>query len=545
MRAPLRRIRLARLPTWEVRYCSTAPKATPEPEARLRFAPSPTGFLHLGGLRTALFNYLLAKKWDGKILLRIEDTDQSRLVPGAVDALRRTFDWAGIEYDEGVGIGGSCGPYVQSERLDLYREHAQRLIDTDNAYECFCTPDELAAIRLSLAKRGRLGYDGRCRHLSRDDVRARKEAGHPYTIRFKSKQEKETLPDDLVFGPAQPNVTGTGADDFIMMKTDGWPTYHLASVVDDHHMRISHVLRGEEWLPSVTKHHQLYRAFGWAPPAFAHLPLLVNADGTKLSKRTGDVHVEQYAEKGYEPEAMLNFLALLGWDYHGARRHEKEVGVTKPKDGKELDEVFSLPELVDAFDIGGITHRRAAVSMSKLDYINKMTLRRKATTLAADEEGRAALVARFHAGLRAEPSLAASPLVEDEAYVERVFDMELERVTLLNEMPGASAFYFLDPDYSTNGPKAMLAKIKRDAYVDAVSAVIKALEGGGELTTEAAWDAIHAAFASLPYKKKDITMSLRHALTGRAQGPTVAEILSVLGRERSLARLRGGLASME
>ncbi|BEI79881.1 hypothetical protein CcaverHIS002_0104100 [Cutaneotrichosporon cavernicola] len=529
MRASLRRIQPARLPTWGVRYCSTAPKAAPEPEARLRFAPSPTGFLHLGGLRTALFNYLLAKKWDGKILLRIEDTDQSRLVPGAVDALRRTFDWAGIEYDEGVGIGGSCGPYVQSERLDLYREHAQKLIDTDNAYECFCTPDELAAIRLSLAKRGRLGYDGRCRHLSRDD----------------SKQEKETLPDDLVFGPAQPNVTGTGADDFIMMKTDGWPTYHLASVVDDHHMRISHVLRGEEWLPSVTKHHQLYRAFGWSPPAFAHLPLLVNADGTKLSKRTGDVHVEQYAEKGYEPEAMLNFLALLGWDYHGARRHGNEVGVTKTKDGKELDEVFSLSELVDAFDIGGITHRRAAVSMSKLDYINKMTLRRKATAPGAGEEGHAALVARFHAGLRAEPSLAASALVEDEAYVERVFDMELERITRLNEMPGASAFYFLDPDYYTDGPKAMLAKIKRDAYVDAVSAVIKALEGDGELTPEAAWDAIHAAFASLPYKKKDITMSLRHALTGRAQGPTVAEILSVLGRERSLARLRGGLASVE
>ncbi|GMK56711.1 hypothetical protein CspeluHIS016_0305510 [Cutaneotrichosporon spelunceum] len=546
MRAPFRRLLLTRPSNLGARYCSTAPKAAPEPEARLRFAPSPTGFLHLGGLRTALFNYLLAKKWEGKLLLRIEDTDQSRLVPGAVDALRRTFDWAGIEYDEGVGIGGSCGPYIQSERLDLYREHAQKLIDrSGNAYECFCTPDELAAIRVSLAKHGRLGYDGRCRHLSRDDVRARKEAGHPYTIRFKSKQEKETLPDDLVFGPAQPNVTGTGADDFIMMKTDGWPTYHLASVVDDHHMRISHVLRGEEWLPSVTKHHQLYRAFGWTPPAFAHLPLLVNADGTKLSKRTGDVHVEQYAEKGYEPEAMLNFLALLGWDYHGARREEGEASSAKSKDGKELEEVFSLPELVDAFDIGGITHRRAAVSMSKLDYLNKMTLRRKATSPATGEEGRDSLVARFHAGLRAEPSLSASPLVEDEDYVGRVFDMELERVTRLNEMPEAAAFYFFDPDYSADGPKVMLAKIKPEAYTDAVSAVVQALQGEGELTTKAAWDAIHAAFETLTYKKKDITMSLRHALTGRAQGPAVAEIMSVLGRERSLARLRAGLASME
>ncbi len=244
-----------------------------------------------------------------------------------------------------------------------------------------------------------------------------------------------------------------------MMKTDGWPTYHLASVVDDHHMGISHVLRGEEWLPSVTKHHQLYRAFGWAPPAFAHLPLLVNADGTKLSKRTGDVHVERYAERGYEPEAMLNFLALLGWDYHGARRGEDgDMGE------KELEEVFSLPELVEAFDIGGVTHRRAAVSLSKLDYINKMTLRRKATSPAPGEEGRDALVARFHADLRAEPSLASSPLVEDAAYVGRVFDMELERVTRLNELPQAAAIFFLDPDYSAEGPKAMMGKLKKDAY---------------------------------------------------------------------------------
>ncbi|CAK9779682.1 glutamyl-tRNA synthetase [Cutaneotrichosporon oleaginosum] len=541
MRAPLRRLPLNGPRALGLRHCSTSSKAptTPASEAqanasepRLRFAPSPTGFLHLGGLRTALFNYLLARKWGGRLLLRIEDTDQSRLVPGAVDALRRTFDWAGIEYDEGPGIGG-YGPYVQSERLDLYREAAEKLIETDNAYECFCTPDELAAIRVSLAKKGRLGYDGRCRHLSRDDVRTRKEAGHPYTIRFKSKQEKETLPDDLVFGAAQPNVTGTGADDFIMMKTDGWPTYHLASVVDDHAMRISHVLRGEEWLPSVTKHHQLYRAFGWSPPAFAHLPLLVNADGTKLSKRTGDVHVERYAERGYEPEAMLNFLALLGWDYHSAKREGAM---------KELEEVFSLTELVDAFDVGGITHRRAAVSLSKLDYINRMTLRRKATSPAPKEEGRASLVARFHADLRAEPTLAASPLVEDTEYVGRVFDMELERVTRLNEMPDAAAVYFLDPDYAAEGPRAMKAKLKQDAYTDSVSTVIEQLEGRGELTTQGAWDAIHATFNKLAYKKKEITMSLRHALTGRPQGPTVAEIMSVLGRERSLARLRTALA---
>jgi glutamyl-tRNA synthetase len=301
----------------------------------------------------------------------------------------------------------------------------------------------------------------------------------------------------------------------------------------------------------VTKHHQLYRAFGWAPPAFAHLPLLVNADGTKLSKRTGDVHVERYAERGYEPEAMLNFLALLGWDYHGARR-----GEDGEKAEKELEEVFSLPELVEAFDIGGVTHRRAAVSLSKLDYINKMTLRRKATSPAPGEKGRDALVARFHADLRAEPSLASSPLVEDAAYVGRVFDMELERVTRLNELPLAAAIFFLDPDYSAEGPRAMMSKLKKDAYgelidgvelttADAVATVIEQLGGEGELTTQAAWDAIHATFDKLSYKKKDVTMSLRHALTGRPQGPTVAEIMSVLGRERSLARLGAAQAAAE
>lgn len=333
-----------------------------------------------------------------------------------------------------------------------------------------------------------------------------------------------------------------------MMKTDGWPTYHLASVVDDHHMGISHVLRGEEWLPSVTKHHQLYRAFGWDAPKFAHLPLLVNADGTKLSKRTGDVHVEQYAQKGYEPEAMLNFLALLGWDYHSAKRE----GVDK-----DAEEVFSLPELIDAFGIDGITNRRSAVTLNKLDFINKMTLRRKATDPATNEQGRDVLVDRFQRDLKADETLKANPLVQDTAYVGKVFDTELERVSLLNEMPAASLFYFLDPVYTDAAPQALFGKLKRDAYGelisphqlttdDAVSTVIAQLAASSDdLSTASAWDVIHTAFDKLSFKKKDITMSLRHALTGKPQGPTVAEIMSVLGRERSLSRLRAGLAFVQ
>ncbi|TXT05007.1 hypothetical protein VHUM_03827 [Vanrija humicola] len=398
MRSALRALGAPKPSAWSLacsRCYSTA--ATPESSAaaRLRFAPSPTGSLHLGGLRTALFNHLLARKLGGKWLLRIEDTDQSRLVPGSADNLIKSLEWAGLDYDEGCLQCGHAD--WQSERLDLYRHHAHELIDSGNAYECFCTPDDLEAIRSSLLKQGhRHGYDGRCRHLSRDDVQQRKRAGHKYVVRFKSQAEKEKLPEDLIFGPAQPTTVSTGADDFIIMKADGWPTYHLASVVDDHLMEISHVLRGEEWLPSVTKHHQLYRAFGWKPPKFAHLPLLMNLDGSKLSKRSGDVSVDAYKDKGYEPEALVNFLGLMGWDYQTALENA---------DNNSLYELFTLPQMIQAFDLNLVTHRRAAVNLGKLDFLNKMHLRRKAGRLGADGVKVSSTMRKQHADLQAGPGV--------------------------------------------------------------------------------------------------------------------------------------------
>ncbi|KAL1407080.1 Glutamate--tRNA ligase mitochondrial [Vanrija albida] len=574
MQSALRALRSSKSGPWRV-SCSRCHSTATAPEsssaARLRFAPSPTGALHLGGLRTALFNYLLARKLGGKWLLRVEDTDQSRLVPGSVENLIKSLEWAGLDYDEGVGrSGGKHGPYTQSERLDLYRHYAKELVDGGHAYECFCSPDELLAIKSSLKKQGHFhGYDGRCRHLSRDDVQQRKRAGHKHVIRFKSQAEKETLPEDLIFGPAQPTTVSTGADDFILMKADAWPTYHLASVVDDHLMEISHVLRGEEWLPSVTKHHQLYRAFGWKPPQFAHLPLLANLDGTKLSKRTGDVSVDAYRDKGYEPEALVNFLALMGWDYQTAIENA-HAAADEHGDGllpfhargdkHSIYELFTLPQLVAAFDLGLVTHRRAAVNLGKLDFLNKMHLRRKVGRLGEDgelvstgkvldptasEEGRDELVKRYQASLREQEVLKDCALVDDLEYVGMVFDTELARTVKLCDMAPKSLFFYLKPGYDSAEAKQFLAKLRLSTYVEAVDTVAEELDNliqkGRKLDVDLCWEAMHATTAKLGLRKNsDLTLPMRHALTGCQAGPGVPQLMTALGPAESLERLQAG-----
>ncbi|CUT08327.1 glutamyl-tRNA synthetase, partial [Candidatus Kryptonium thompsonii] len=277
---------------------------------RTRFAPSPTGFLHVGGLRTALYNYLFAKKHNGQFILRIEDTDQTRIVPGAIENLIETLHWAGIEFDEGPNKGGPYGPYIQSQRLELYRKHAQELIEKGYAYYCFCSPERLEKMReeqIKLKQQPR--YDGTCRRLSQEEVKKKLDEGIPKTIRMKIPEWGELTFHDLIRGDVTINFKTL--DDQIILKSDGFPTYHLAVVVDDHYMKISHVIRGEEWLPSTPKHILLYEYLNWKKPQFAHLPLLLNPDRTKLSKRQGDVAVEDYRAKGYLPEAIVNFIALL------------------------------------------------------------------------------------------------------------------------------------------------------------------------------------------------------------------------------------------
>ena len=311
---------------------------------KTRFAPSPTGYLHVGGLRTALYCYLFAKKEGGTFLLRIEDTDQERFVEGAIENLISTLKWVGIEYDE--------GPYIQSERTALYKEHAEKLLESGHAYHCFCSKERLTELRekQESAKQATM-YDRKCADIPLEEARKRVEAGESHVVRQKIPYENLKFK-DLIRGNVQ--FDGKNVDDQVLVKSDGFPTYHLANVVDDHLMEITHVIRGEEWLPSTPKHIFLYRAFGWDVPEFAHIPLLLNKDRTKLSKRQGHVAVEDYIKEGYLREAILNFVSFLGWH---------------PGAGDE-NELYTLKELEKAFSIDRV-HKAGAISdIEKLDWFN-------------------------------------------------------------------------------------------------------------------------------------------------------------------------------
>ena len=322
---------------------------------RVRFAPSPTGYLHVGGLRTALFNYLLARQTNGAFILRIEDTDQSRKVEGAVQALIESLRWTGLDYDEGPDKNGGHEPYFQSERLELYRRHIDQLIQNDHAYYCFCSSERLEEVRNhQIATKQQAGYDGHCRYIAKTEAatRARNE---PFVVRMKIPESGELKFEDRIRGKISYPLNQM--DDQVLLKSDGFPTYHLANVVDDHFMGVNMVIRGEEWLPSTPKHILLYQYFGWDLPEFAHLPLLLNEDRSKLSKRQGDVAVEDYRAKGILPEALVNFVALLGWN---------------PGDDREI---FSLDELIRTFSLERVNKAGAVFNIEKLYWMNGQYLR--------------------------------------------------------------------------------------------------------------------------------------------------------------------------
>ncbi|XP_076312089.1 putative glutamate--tRNA ligase, mitochondrial isoform X2 [Tachypleus tridentatus] len=319
-----------------VRYYSTSKLSKTIQNVRVRFAPSPTGQLHLGGLRTALYNYLFAKKHKGAFILRIEDTDQTRLVPGAVEQLENMLRWTGIRPDEGPSSGGHHGPYVQSQRLNLYKEKAKDLLENGTAYRCFCKESRLKLLRKeALRLREIPKYDNRCRGLSDEEIQARLRENQPYVVRFKLEGGPLTFLDQI-YGPITLNISEREGDP-VIMKSDGYPTYHLACVVDDYLMDISHVLRGVEWQVSTPKHLMMYRAFGWTPPVFAHLPLLLNRDGTKLSKRQGDIHVEHFKNVGYFPDAVINFIANMGG---GFGKHQRKLFLIEELISKHLQHIM-------------------------------------------------------------------------------------------------------------------------------------------------------------------------------------------------------------
>ncbi|MGB9591246.1 MAG: glutamate--tRNA ligase, partial [Candidatus Kryptoniota bacterium] len=327
-------------------------------QIRVRFAPSPTGYLHVGGLRTALYNFLFARKSNGRFILRIEDTDRSRYVEDAIENLIESLKWAGLNYDEGPDVGGEYGPYVQSKRLDIYKRHTDVLVEKGLAYRCFCTPERLERMRKDLERQKLpVKYDRTCLRLRDEEIKANIASGKSFVIRLKVPDHTKIKFIDLIRGEVE--FSSEQIDDQVLLKTDGYPTYHLANVVDDHMMAISHVIRGEEWLSSTPKHVLLYDYFGWERPAFAHLPLLLNPDKSKLSKRQGDVAVEEYRAKGYLKEALINFVALLGWN---------------PGDDREI---FTLDELVKEFSLERVNKSGAVFNIEKLDWLNFQHLRRK------------------------------------------------------------------------------------------------------------------------------------------------------------------------
>ena len=486
----------------------------PDSPVRVRFAPSPTGLLHIGGLRTALYNYLFARKHGGTFLLRIEDTDRERFVEEAEADIVESLRWAGLDYDEGPGKAGEHAPYYQSRRGDLYRQFADQLVEAGHAYYAFDTPEELDAMRerLQSADNPAPKYDAVTRQqmsnsltLADEEARRRIEAGDPYVVRLKVPRHETVQFEDRIRGGVRFDTSEL--DDQVLLKSDGLPTYHLANVVDDHLMRITHVIRGEEWLPSTPKHVLLYRAFGWAPPEFAHLPLILSPTGGKLSKRNADkmgipVSVRDYREAGYEPEALVNFLAFLGWN---------------PGDEREL---FTLAELVEAFEVERIGKSGVQFSMDKLQWYNGQYLRRKSVEELAAE---------------ARPQLAAHGLHPDDDTLRQVAALMQERIGFVRELATEARYFFEDPtDYDEKGVKKRWkddsARLVR-LYADRLDADDAFTEASTEATMRQLAEDEEVGFGRIIHP-------VRLATTGVTAGAGMFETLVAIGRDATIRRLR-------
>ncbi|KAF8200331.1 hypothetical protein BJ912DRAFT_948749 [Pholiota molesta] len=500
----------------------------------LRFAPSPTGPLHLGGLRMALYNHLFAKKHGGKWLLRIEDTDMSRFVPGSVEGIRKALEWAGLSYDYGPGKEGPQGPYFQSERLDLYKTYAGKLMESGHAYRCFCTPDELAETKGRLARNGSsASYDRKCLHLTEEEVARKVRAGEKHIVRFNS-SEVPSRPQatDLIFGHPK-DAHASLATDPVLLKSDLFPTYHLASVVDDHEMGITHVLRGEEWLPSLPLHLDLYASLKIPSPTFGHMPILLNPDGSKMSKRHGDVRVEDFIKRGWEPTAVLNWVVLSGWGVASEATPDATAAQTRSQHFvPDSTRVMSLDEMIDQFDISAITHRNTILEASKLEYLNKHHIARKTST----PEGLQAAAEQVHEEIKA--SFPRSQYTNIDVIKQAITILE-GRLTNLYDIPRHAPYLFQDPDYTTKEAMSMRNKIPADVYDVVVGNVKTKLEMANE-----PWEdldilgLLHRERDTLCLPTKAFMQPIRYAITGMKDGPGLADIMKVLGRERTLARLK-------
>ena len=478
-------------------------------EVRTRFAPSPTGYMHLGNLRSALYTYLFAKANGGKFILRIEDTDQSRYVPGAVDVIYRTLKSIGMQWDEGPDIGGDFGPYVQSERKNMYLPYAEQLVKAGKAYYCFCTEEELAARREEAQARGEtFKYDKHCLHLSPEEVQRRIAADEPYVIRQNVPEHGEASFDDVLYGHIA--VDCADLDDMILIKADGMPTYNFANVIDDHTMGITHVMRGNEYLSSTPKYNLLYDAFGWEKPVYIHMTPIMRDATHKLSKRDGDAYFEDYLNKGYLKEAIVNYVALLGWN---------------PGDEREF---FSMDELIKAFSVDGMSKSPAIFDVNKLTWMNAEYVRR----LTPEQFTEYALPYYEKAGVSAEHAALLARILQQRT---ETFAQIPEMLDFIPELPDYDAELFTNKKSKTN-PE--IAKHVLEIAIDALDAL-------------PAWEEqpIHDALLGLAEQEgmKNGTMlwPVRIALAGKQVTPGGAiEIAILLGREESMRRLKVGLEKL-
>lgn len=513
-------------------------------KVRVRFAPSPTGFLHIGGLRTALYNWLFTRKNKGALILRIEDTDRKRFVPGATEKLIEILNWIGLDYDEGPYIKfpiksknkfliekrGEYGPYIQSKRLKIYQKYAEELIEKKMAYYCFCTPEKIERLRQEqMANKLPPKYDGHCRNLNSEEIKNHFKKKTPFVIRLKFPGKKNLTFVDLIHD--QVSFSTETQDDAVLLKSDGYPTYHLANVVDDHLMKITHVIRGEEWLSSMPKHLFLYQAFGWQPPQFAHLPLLLNKDRSKLSKRQGDVAVEDYRDKGYLPETLINFCALLGWN---------------PGRGEE-QEIFSLEELARQFSLEKINKSGAVFDLEKLDWMNGIYIRKKQlkelTKLCLPYLTKANLIEAQNTKRKTqnhnlEFRINQTGEIINFEWLEKVVVLEQKRIKKLSEIAELTEFFFKEPIYD----RGLLAW--KNMTGDAVLNNLKILEDFLIKINKNNFKKNYLEKNLLEFIKKnnlgvgEVLWPMRAALSGRKTSPGPFEIAEILRQEKTLKRIK-------
>jgi len=524
---------------------------------KTRFAPSPTGYLHVGGLRTALYAYLFAKKNNGKFILRIEDTDQARYVEGAVENLINTIQWSDLHYDEGVQLEGTetgkNGPYTQSKRTKIYKEHINKLIDSGHAYHCFCTKERLEKMRENQTKNKQAPmYDRKCLDLPESEIKAKIKAGEKFVIRQKIPYELIKFK-DLIRGNVQ--FHGKTIDDQVLMKSDGYPTYHLANVVDDHLMEITHVIRAEEWLPSTPKHIALYKAFGWKTPEFAHLPLLLNADKTKLSKRQGDVAVEDYIKKGYLKEAIINFVVFLGWNPGGGEKRE----------------IFTLKELEEIFSLEKVHKAGAIFNIEKLDWFNWRWKKEKFNNeiseiakktdtnveinkakkgnlnfnFSSEELENNFLIKKGEKLLELCKEDLTSQSLKDKEFLLKILNTVEEKILKNSKETAAHIQFFFElPNYMKELLTHEKMRVNLNQAKESLEESQKQLEKMKSWTLNSLKENLISVVDKLEIKNGQVFWPLRSALSGLEFSPGVFEIAWALGKTETLSRIQIALEKL-